>query len=55
LNEGECSTRLNGTFVCDCLLGFDGVTCEDGLNLIELKGEILIKTITSRELLIYFK
>jgi len=29
LNEGQCSTRLNGNFHCECLPGFNG-TCENG-------------------------
>ena len=30
LNGGQCSTRLNGNFNCECLVGFGGTTCENG-------------------------
>ena len=29
-NGGQCSTRLNGNFNCDCLPGYGGETCEIG-------------------------
>jgi len=30
LNGGQCSTRLNGNFHCECSLPFDGATCDNG-------------------------
>ena len=30
LNGGQCSTRLNENFYCECLFLYYGTTCENG-------------------------
>jgi len=30
LNEGQCSTRLNRNYHCECLFGFTGINCTNG-------------------------
>jgi len=30
LNKGQCSTRLNGNYHCECLSEYTGVNCTNG-------------------------
>jgi len=30
---GQCSTRLDGNYHCECFLGYDGPNCENGFFL----------------------
>jgi len=33
LNEGQCSTRLNGKYHCECLPGYLGTNCTNNSTL----------------------